>query len=368
MEHTVTEQITGTDLVRAQMLLAQGCSLEASGIQTFARAAPSSHSIQLRIVAEDPTKDWRLSVGKIKASQFPSGNGIRVDTHLLGIRSTVVGTNFDSLIAKLIVTASTRKAVISKAMRALKEVYIDGVESNVPMLTQIISHPDFANGKCDAKWLERNHADLLEKSIANGQTNRLAESLREDSFQTSSSLGVSQSEFLVKSGDAWSIDLSPIETAKSGKQQQRHLAVTKVLRNEFPSLLSANIVFTNAQSSESPKASSIPYRMTVQSTVTSSQAAASGHKRGDPANPRHIVIPFSGKLIEVLVDEDDIVRKGDVICIVQQMKMELEVRSGIEGRVSWLLEAEDGEEVFEGMLAAEVELSERFNDRPKGKL
>jgi biotin carboxyl carrier protein len=68
------------------------------------------------------------------------------------------------------------------------------------------------------------------------------------------------------------------------------------------------------------------------------------------------VIPFPGTLIEVLVDEGDILREGDVVCIVRQLKMELEVRAPKAGRVTWITDAEDGEEVAEGVLAAEIEV------------
>ena len=74
-----------------------------------------------------------------------------------------------------------------------------------------------------------------------------------------------------------------------------------------------------------------------------------------PAGTSHIIVPFSGKLIEVLVDEGDVVKEGAVICVVQQMKMELGVRSPRSGKVTWVTEAEDGEEIVEGLLAAVIE-------------
>jgi biotin carboxyl carrier protein len=66
-------------------------------------------------------------------------------------------------------------------------------------------------------------------------------------------------------------------------------------------------------------------------------------------------VPFPGKLVEVLVDEGDVIKEGDVLCVVQQMKMELEVRSPRSGKVGWVMEVEDGEEVAEGMLVAIIE-------------
>lgn len=129
-----------------------------------------------------------------------------------------------------------------------------------------------------------------------------------------------------------------------------------MLRNDFPASLSAEILFTAPSSSASSSETvTTPYTLTLQSTKASASAATSSHPRASASNPSHISIPFPGKLVEVLVDEGDVIKEGDVICVVQQMKMELEVRSPKSGRAVWVMEIEDGEEVGEGMLAAVVE-------------
>lgn len=97
--------------------------------------------------------------------------------------------------------------------------------------------------------------------------------------------------------------------------------------------------------------------MKLESTSTSASALVSStHRRGDPRNPRHVVLPLSGKLIEVLVSEGDHISKGQVVAFVKQMKMELEVRSPRAGTVKWVFEMEENEEdVDEGLLLAELE-------------
>jgi pyruvate carboxylase len=122
VEHTITESISMTDIVKAQLLLAQGFSLADCGLLDTPRdprVPPQAHSIQLRITAENVQSDWSLSIGKITSFQFPAGNGIRVDTNLISGHSSVVSADFDSLMAKLIVTASTWKDAVKKAQRAL---------------------------------------------------------------------------------------------------------------------------------------------------------------------------------------------------------------------------------------------------------
>jgi biotin carboxyl carrier protein len=95
--------------------------------------------------------------------------------------------------------------------------------------------------------------------------------------------------------------------------------------------------------------------MDVKTTSASGSAMSSQHRKGSESDPTHVIMPLSGKLVEVLVDPGDIVRKDDPILVIKQMKMEVEVRSHKAGLVTWVTEAEDDEDVAEGMLAAVVE-------------
>lgn len=133
--------------------------------------------------------------------------------------------------------------------------------------------------------------------------------------------------------------------------QQSHLEITKVLRNDFPTTFSADVALTPQD------AQSQPYTIHLESTTASASALSTKHRRGSPEDPTHIIIPFSGKLVEVLVDVGDVLKRGDVVCVVKQMKMELEVRAPSSGTITWVTEAEDDEDVAEGMLAAVVEAS-----------
>ncbi|KAJ4371772.1 hypothetical protein N0V86_008326 [Didymella sp. IMI 355093] len=346
VEHTITESIAMTDIVKAQLLLAQGATLETCSLPNSIRKPefpPSAHSIQLRITAENVESDWSLSIGKITNFRFPTGNGIRIDTHLISGHQAVVTADFDSLIAKLIVTASSWGDCVRKAQRALEDTSITGVKTNISVLRAIVAHPDFLNGECDTQWLERNQAGLLRVSQ---QLSAPSNSLLQDSPSSSSTPALSNANTLFRKGDAWSLTLSP--QGQTAAQPMHHLELTKVLRNDFPNSLSADVLFT------SPSGST-PYTLALNSTSASASASTSQHPRANPSDPSHIDIPFPGKLVEVLVDEGDVVKEGDVVCVVQQMKMELEVRSSRSGRVRWVLEVEEGEEVDVGWLAAVVD-------------
>ncbi len=334
-----------TDIVKAQLLLAQGASLADCGLPVNPRlpeSPPLAHSIQLRITAENVTSDWSLSIGKITNFLFPSGNGIRIDTHLIGGQSAIVSADFDSLIAKVIVTASSWEGAVRKAQRALQDTSVTGVKTNIPILRAIVSHADFLEGRCDTQWLESNQLPLLE-------TSRQIDvpSIRSlvDSTSANQGSAINTASTLFRRGDAWSLSLSTPGVVQA--QAKYHLQLTRVLRNDFPTSFNADILF-------STPGSSTQYTMVLASTGASASAATGQHRHANANDATHVPIPFPGKLIEVLVDEGDVIKEGDVICVVQQMKMELEVRSSRSGTISWVLDVEEGEDVDTGWLAAVI--------------
>jgi len=360
VEHTITESLSSVDLVRAQLLLSQGASLSSAGLSEHVRdptVPPPLYSCQLRITAENAHTEWSLSVGKISSFQFPTGNGIRIDTNLINGQPATIGSDFDSLIAKVIITAPSWDEVVRKAKRALADTKIEGVKTNIDILRGIVSHPDFSNGDCPTNWLETHQQSLL--AAGEKVTSSLPQSTLFSLEATAASQAVraAASGVVFSRGDAWSLTLSPKSDANSKTEEPtpHHLQITKLLRNEFPSFVSAEIAYTTPSGSQ-------PYSLTLRSTTASGGAITSSHRKGDPANPSHVVNPFPGKLVEIAVDEGDWVKKDDVLCVVQQMKMELEVRSPRSGRVKYALEAEEGEEVNEGILVAEIEST------PEGRL
>jgi len=356
VEHTITESIAmGIDLVKMQLLLAQGhsfSSLSLSNLPENPETPPPICSLQLRVTAEDVSHVWALSVGKISSFKFPAGNGIRVDTHLLPSQATVVGTDFDSLIAKIIVTAPTWDDVVRKAKCALADTYIEGVKTSLEVLRGIVASEDFARQACDTQWLEASLPSVLDsgKQISAKSTQKFGPFAPSNAANTSVAAA---SNVLFRKGDAWSISLTPENSkdSEAAKPKPSHLQLTRVLRNEFPTSLTAQITYTT------PSIPATSYLMTLASTTASfgSISNAATHRRGDPGNGNHITIPFAGKLIELLVDEGDEIQKGDVVAVVRQMKMELEIRAGKRGRVGWVYEGEEGDDVGEGVLVAELE-------------
>ena len=154
VEHPITEMRTGIDIVKEQIKIAAGEKLKKKkkNIQF------KGHSIECRINAENPRKKFRPSPGKITGLNLPGGNGVRIDTAIY--EGYTIPANYDSMIAKIITYGDTRNEAISKMKRALEETVIEGIDTNLDFLFQIIKNPNFLRGKFDTSFIEK---EILEK-------------------------------------------------------------------------------------------------------------------------------------------------------------------------------------------------------------
>lgn len=146
VEHPITEQVVGFDLIREQIKVAAGEKI--SGKNYF----PEMHSIEVRINAEDAFNDFRPSPGMIASFHAPGGHGVRLDTHCYS--GYMIPPFYDSMIAKLIVTARTRDEAIDKLERALGEFVIEGVKTTIPFHQQLLQNEDFRRGVYTTKFME----------------------------------------------------------------------------------------------------------------------------------------------------------------------------------------------------------------------
>jgi acetyl-CoA carboxylase biotin carboxylase subunit len=149
VEHPITEMRTGIDLVKEQIRIAAGEELKLKQKEIEFRG----HSIECRINAENPNKNFMPSPGKINEINLPGGNGIRIDTAIYN--GYTIPPNYDSMIAKLITYGANRNEAISKMKRALEELVIDGIETNKDFLFDIIRNPNFIRGNFDTSFIEK---------------------------------------------------------------------------------------------------------------------------------------------------------------------------------------------------------------------
>ena len=148
VEHPVTEAVTGVDLVKEQIRIAEGKKLSKEITDLHIKG----HSIECRINAENPDKNFMPSPGKITGLHIPGGNGIRVDTAIY--QDYVIPPNYDSMIAKLIVHGNNREECINKMKSALGEFVIDGITTNIDFLYKLLENPEFIKNDYDTSFIK----------------------------------------------------------------------------------------------------------------------------------------------------------------------------------------------------------------------
>jgi acetyl-CoA carboxylase biotin carboxylase subunit len=146
VEHTVTEEVMGIDLLKLQIRVAAGERLKKTQVK------PQWHAIECRINAEDPAVGFRPSPGKVTSLHFPGGFGVRVDSHVYA--GYVIPPYYDSLIAKLIVKSKTREEAIIKMHHALDEFIIEGIKTTIPFHRKLMLDERFRSGDFDTKFIE----------------------------------------------------------------------------------------------------------------------------------------------------------------------------------------------------------------------
>uniref|UniRef100_UPI0037DA7395 ATP-binding protein n=1 Tax=Variovorax sp. TaxID=1871043 RepID=UPI0037DA7395 len=168
VEHTVTEAVTGLDLVQLQIAVAAGESLAALGIEADRTAAQRGFALQWRINAEtlDAQGQARPSGGTLARFELPAGPGVRVDTH--GYAGLAPSPHYDTLLAKLIVHAPSARFAdaLRRSLRALDECRIEGIATNLPLLRAIAARPEFATQAVHTRFVEAHLGDLLAAATA----------------------------------------------------------------------------------------------------------------------------------------------------------------------------------------------------------
>ena len=152
VEHTITEEITGIDIVAAQIQIAAGASLEQLGL-TQDRITTRGFAIQCRITTEDPSQGFKPDTGKIEVYRSAGGNGVRLDGGN-GFAGAIITPHYDSMLVKCTCQGSTYEIARRKMLRALVEFRIRGVKTNIPFLASLLTHPTFIDGTCWTTFID----------------------------------------------------------------------------------------------------------------------------------------------------------------------------------------------------------------------
>jgi acetyl-CoA carboxylase biotin carboxylase subunit len=172
VEHPVTEQVTGLDLVKLQIAIAAGHRLPFA----WESITPRGHAMEVRLYAEDPANNFFPSPGKILSCHVPSGPGIRLDDGVY--EGWTVPNDYDPLLSKLIAWGNSREETIARLRRALQEYAITGIQTNAGLFLRILSESDFLRGEIHTKWLDellRRPASAASPSVSGAQGNAAAD-------------------------------------------------------------------------------------------------------------------------------------------------------------------------------------------------
>ncbi|GGM73868.1 acetyl-CoA carboxylase biotin carboxylase subunit [Dyadobacter beijingensis] len=146
VEHPITEEVTDFDLIKEQIKVAAGEPI------TGTNYTPKLYAMECRINAEDPANGFRPAPGKITNLHFPGGHGVRIDSHVYS--GYTIPPNYDSMIAKLIVSGQSREEVLTRMKRALQEFVIEGIKTTIPFHIKLMDDPGFKSGNFTTKYLE----------------------------------------------------------------------------------------------------------------------------------------------------------------------------------------------------------------------
>jgi acetyl-CoA/propionyl-CoA carboxylase biotin carboxyl carrier protein len=306
VEHSATEESTDTDLVRAQLLIAAGHTVAAALGRGAAGPGPVTvarrHAIEFRVNAEQPGQGFAPSTGTITGLRVPSGPGVRLDS---GVEAgSEVGGQFDSLLAKLIVTGRDRRQALERARRALAEFEVTGVQTTLPFFRAVLAEPAFTAEGPDGfavhtRWIEQDYRPGPDAADAAGGPD--AAGSPDGSGADSLGDGVP-----VRIGRRW-------------------------LTADVPGL---------AQAREGPLA-------------RARQQARERQERAGQAAGDVISAPMQGTVLRVAVADGDEVAAGQELLVVEAMKMENPLRAPHPGRVTGL-QAAAGDTVAQGTVLCRV--------------
>jgi len=319
VEHTVTEEVTGIDLVKLQLKLAAGSSLAELGLLQENVPHPRGFAIQVRINMESMGADGvaKPSGGTITAFEMPSGPGLRTDT--FGYAGYTTSPRFDSLLAKLIAYSPTNEFAdaVAKAYRGLCEFRIEGVSTNIGFLQSLLKHPAFTANELYTRFIDDHIGELV--TAANSDHRRLF-------FETVGTNGVAAPAGSARPGAA-----AGVKGATAG---------AKIDTSDPLAVLH-----------HGKGAGDVPAALHMSTPATPSLHAVDG-----PAGTIAITAPMQGTIISIDVHEDDAVHRGSQLFVMEAMKMEHVIKAASSGIVRQIAVAA-GDAVFEGAPLAFIEES-----------
>ncbi len=359
VEHPVTEEITGLDLVALQIAIARGEQLP------FAQSdlSFSGHSIEVRLYAEDPLRDWMPAAGTLLRLDIPAGAGIRIDAGYRG--GDTVPPNYDSMVAKVIATGPDRATAMQRLSSVLRRSWAPGIVNNLPLLRQIADHPLWEAGDLDTHFLARAELpqppplNLVQGAIA---ATVLSWSKRRDSFPAPTGwrlYGRADQTDSWRCGDqvaevTWSGDVDGLSLAvQIGEDRTEHSVFFRGFEGDSLELEVDGIVSRWRVAEDGDRV----YIHTGQGEAFVQLEPRFPAPAGAAQEPGAAVAPTVGTVMAVYVSVGEEVEAGHRLVAIEAMKMEHAVLAAEAGTVVEV-RVEAGDTVDDGDLLVRVEPAE----------
>jgi propionyl-CoA carboxylase alpha chain len=362
VEHAVTEEITALDLVRLQLLVAQGEALPEDALDP----AMVGHAIEARLYAEDPLHDFLPVAGRLDRFEFPTLPGLRIDA---GVESgSEVSSFYDPMIAKVVAWAETRQEAASLLARGLQGARIHGLVTNRDLLVRILRHPEFLSGNIDTDFLQRHSPVELGAALPDqaatraaavaaalaGQAERRAGSallgsapsgwrnnpsqLQEVTFDVGASATKVGYRFEARGGIAVAIDDEPLADVALVEMSPHRIAL-----QVGPEVQTFDVARTGWVHHVDGPGGYVRLVEHPRFPLTS--------REDDPGS---LHAPMPGRIVKVLVEEGQEVTDGQVVIVLEAMKMEHSLRAPYDGLVRSITAA-PGDQVEAGHVLVVVE-------------
>lgn len=345
VEHPITECVTGLDLVEEQILVAQGDALRLSQEEVRFDGA----AIEVRLYAEDPAAGFLPQSGRVVDWHIPSSEGLRVDS---GVEAgTEVGIHYDPMLAKIITSGESRQLALQRMRSALRSLSVQGVTTNREFLLQVLDHPAFVAGDIDTHFIDRHLQEALGKGVTEGDLQR-------------ASMAAALAEQQQREGERLIVPTIPsgwrnnYHSPQAVEYERGELEIRVRYRhhgsNRFTVWTGEVARDVRVVSWDPPnlvlEEGSHRWTARVRFDGDRTYVHAAGFSVGLARKPRFpdkslaipaggCVAPMPGKVIELRVAEGDVVMAGQVLLIMEAMKMEHSVTAPRDGTVSELMVA-----------------------------
>ncbi len=379
VEHPVTELVCGVDIVRLQLEIAQGHPLDLDAIDTTIRG----HAIEVRLYAEDATKDWQPSTGTLRKFEIPAIHGIRVDSGFEN--QSIVSPYYDPMLAKIISYADTRETAMEVLAGALRRSKIHGVTTNRDLLVAILNNPEMIDGRIDTGFLVRHSPSELGASTVTGERLELyaiaavlaRQAIRRKHARVQRlvpsgwrNMPTQPQSSILESSDGKTISVG-YEFDRYGRCADLYIegekredvsfvsATPELVLLEHQGVLQRFEVDIDIDDAAEGMSSTIEDSVVRNIYVDCFDGSAAFKELVRFPGTEHefdvgsLNAPLPGTVIKVLVTEGQYVKEGELMFVLEAMKMEHEVRSPSEGQVTSLYVGV-GDQVEAGKILAVV--------------